>query len=532
MSPADGLRRPIVTGGTRTEDAGVAAFAARTPAKPALVDGERRISFGALDRRQNQVARALARRGIGPGDRVALALRNRVEWFEVVGGAARAGVTVVPVSWRSQRDETVYLMQDSGARLLFVEADAGDVTDGLAAVLLGDQYEAMVAAEEDGPYSSGRDAPLTGFRHYTSGTTGRPKAIQHEFPSGPELEALRAAFTPPAPAVSGTASGPRPLGRGQTEGLEGADEVHLLVGPTYHTAPSAFANRALHYGQTVVVMRRFDAEECLRLIDEHRVTWAHMVPINFVRILQLPDDVRRAYDLSSVRRILHAAAPCPVAVKRSIMEVFPAGSIYEYYGATEGLATVCPADEWLARPGTVGRPAAGVDIRIYDDRGDELPPGAVGTVFFTTPLRFQYAGAPEKTAQAWRGRYFTAGDMGYLDTGGYLFLTDRKIDLIISGGANVYPAEVEGVLITHPAVADVAVFGVPDPEWGERVHAVVEPRAPVTADELTGYCRDRLAHYKCPTSVALVDVLPRDPNGKVRKRLLRDAHWAGREQKI
>jgi long-chain acyl-CoA synthetase len=308
--------------------------------------------------------------------------------------------------------------------------------------------------------------------------------------------------------------------------------VHLLVGPAYHTAPGAFANRALEYGQTVVMLRHFDAQECLRLVQEHRVTWSHMVPINFVRILKLPEDVRRSYDLSSVRRILHAAAPCPVEVKRAIMEVFPPGAVYEYYGATEGLATVCPADEWLARPGTVGRAASGIEVRICDDDGNPLPAGEVGTVFYSTVMRFSYAGAPEKTQQAWRGDFFTAGDMGYLDADGYLFLTDRKIDMIISGGANVYPAEVEGVLIMHAAVADVTVFGRPDEEWGERVHAVVELRAAATGEELMRYCRGRLAHYKCPTSVEIVESLPRDPNGKIRKRLLRDAHWRGTEKKI
>jgi long-chain acyl-CoA synthetase len=214
------------------------------------------------------------------------------------------------------------------------------------------------------------------------------------------------------------------------------------------------------------------------------------------------------------------------------MELFPPGSIYEYYGATEGLATLCPAEEWLAKPGTVGRAAPGIDVRIYGDEGDPLPAGEVGTVYFSTPMRFRYAGAPEKTRQSWRGDYFTAGDMGYLDEDGYLFLTDRKIDMIITGGANVYPAEVESVLFTHPAVADVAVFGIPDKEWGERVHAVVELRSPVTEDEIIAFCRDRIAHYKCPGSVEFVEGLPRDPNGKIRKRVLREPFWKDSDRKI
>jgi long-chain acyl-CoA synthetase len=339
-------------------------------------------------------------------------------------------------------------------------------------------------------------------------------------------------FSPPAPSDVRGPDGRRILGRGQTEGLEGPEEVHILVGPAYHTAPGTFAGRALHYGQTVVLMRHFDAEECLRLIEEHSVTWSHMVPINFVRILKLPETVRARYDLSSIRRILHAAAPCPIGVKREIMEVFPPGAVYEYYGATEGLATVCPADDWLAHPGTVGRAAPGIEVRILDEEGATVPPGEVGTVYFSTAMRFSYADAPEKTEQAWKGDFFTAGDMGYLDEDGFLFLTDRKIDMIISGGANVYPAEVEGVLVMHPAVADVAVFGLPDPEWGERVHAVVELSSPLTGDKLMSYCRERLTHFKCPTSVEFIESLPRDPNGKIRKRLLRDKYWTGSDKSI
>ncbi len=513
---------------------GIAAFAQSTPDKVALIDGQRSVTFSQLDRRTNQLARALRHRGVGPGDRIASALRNSIEWFEVAGAASRLGVTIVPVSWRSQHDEVAYMVEDSGAKLVLAEPDATEIMAGLPAVFVGDSYEAMLQGQDPAPLDEPGEPPLVPFRYYTSGTTGRPKAIEREIPSDPgALAALRAMMAPTVADVELGPDGRRPLGRGQTEGLEAPDEVHLLVGPAYHTAPGAFASRALQqFGQTVVIMRHFDARECLALIEAHRVSWSHMVPINFVRILALPEEVRRAFDLSSVRRILHAAAPCPVQVKRAIMEVFPPGSIYEYYGATEGLVTLCPADEWLQRPGTVGRAAPGVTVRIYDDDGNEVPPGEVGTVYFTTMARVSYAGAPEKTAAAWRGDYFTVGDMGYLDEDGYLFLTDRKIDMIISGGANVYPAEVESVLFTHPAVGDVAVFGIPDPEWGERVHAVIEPQGPVTEEEVIAYCRARLAHYKCPTSVEIVDALPRDPNGKIRKRLLRDRFWQASDRKI
>ncbi|HEY3941955.1 MAG TPA: AMP-binding protein [Acidimicrobiales bacterium] len=514
-------------------DVGVSAFAKATPDKPAIIDGDRVVTFEQLDRRINQLARALRARGVGAGDRIGSALRNSVEWFEVAGAASRTGVVVVPVSWRNLHDEVAYLVEDSGAKAVFAEADATEVMDGLPAIFVGDDYEALLGSHDDGPLDEVAEPSLAGFRFYTSGTTGRPKAIEREAPTGAAAAAWRAAIGAAVPEVALGPDGKRPLGRGQTEGLEASDEVHLLVGPAYHTAPGAFANRAVQqYGQTVAIMRHFDAEECLRLIERHRVSYTHMVPINFVRLLALPPSTRGAYDLSSIRRVLHAAAPCPVGVKREIMELFPPGSVYEYYGATEGLATLCPADEWLAKPGTVGRAAPGVEVRVLDDDGRVLPPGEVGSVYFTPPMHFSYAGAPEKTEQAWRGDLFTAGDMGYLDADGYLFLTDRKIDMIISGGANVYPAEVESVLFTHPAVADVVVFGLPDKEFGERVHAVVERRGEVSEEQIVTFCRDRIAHYKCPSSVEFVDGMPRDPNGKVRKRLLRDKYWAGTERKI
>jgi long-chain acyl-CoA synthetase len=281
-------------------------------------------------------------------------------------------------------------------------------------------------------------------------------------------------------------------------------------------------------------MDHFDAEESLRLIAEKRVTWSHMVPINFIRILALPDETHAEHDVSTIKRIMHAAAPCPVDVKRRVMEFFPPDTVWEYYGMTEGLATIISPAEWLAKPGSVGRTAPNLELSILDDDGNALPPGEVG-VIYVSPMggvKFSYAGAPEKTAEAWRGDRYTVGDMGYLDADGYLFLTDRRQDMIISGGANIYPAEVEATLFRHPAVGDCSVIGIPDDEWGEAVLAVVEPRAPVSADELIAFCRDNLAHYKCPRVIKFVTELPRDPNGKVRKRELRDPYWAGRTRKI
>jgi long-chain acyl-CoA synthetase len=484
--------------------------------KAALVAGERRLDAAEADARANRAARALARLGVGAGDRVAVALRNRVEFFEATAAAGRLLAPVVPVSWRAKADEVRYLTEDSGARLLLAEPDEPDPGAGVPVLRVGDDYESALAAESPDPLPGSPDPPYPDLRYYTSGTTGRPKRVERA--------------TSPDPAVR--AEGSRAYARSWDVG--DPDGVHLVTGPLYHTAPCAYAHHARLLGQTVVVMERFDAEECLRLIEAEGVTWTHMVPINFVRILALPREVQARYDLSSIHRVLHAAAPCPVDVKRRILELFPPGTVWEYYGMTEGLATVISPEEWLRKPGSVGRAAPGLDVRVLDEEGRELGPGEIGLVYVSAPggNRFEYAGAPAKTAEAWRGERFTVGDMGFLDEDGYLFLSDRKQDLIISGGANVYPAEVEAVLFGHPAIADVAVIGVPDEEWGEAVKAVVEAREMLDPGEVIAFCRERLAHYKCPRTVDVVEALPRDPNGKLLKRELRERYWAGRDRRI
>jgi long-chain acyl-CoA synthetase len=261
-----------------------------------------------------------------------------------------------------------------------------------------------------------------------------------------------------------------------------------------------------------------------------------MVPAHFIRILELPPEVRARWHLSSVRKILHAAAPCPPEVKRRIMDVFPPGAVWEFYGATEGPGTIISPEEWLARPGSVGRPWPGVTVKILDDDGREVPPGEVGTIYLSAlgSGKFSYRNAPEKTAGAFRGDFFTVGDMGWLDADGYLFIADRRTDMVISGGVNIYPAEIEAALHAHPDVVDAAVFGVPDDRWGESLHAVVEPRrdAPLTAAAVQAWCRERLADYKTPRTVEFTAELPRDPNGKVLKRQLREPHWAGRARRV
>ena len=481
-----------------------------------IVAGERRLSPEALEERANRAAGAFARLGVVAGDRVAVALRNRPEFLEATAAAGRLRAPVVTVPWRSKSGEVDYLVEDSGARLLLTEPDGAGPSTEVPVLRAGDAWEAALAAEDAGPAPGWADPPYPEFQYYTSGTTGRPKRVDRPVSPDPAIRA-----------------------RGSREyaafwGLHHPDGVHLACGPLYHTAPCAYAHYAVLLGQRVVLMDGFDPEECLRLIQDEGVTWTHMVPINFIRILALPEEVLRRYDLSSIRRVLHAAAPCPVEVKRRVLDLFPAGTVWEYYGATEGLATVISPEEWLSKPGSVGRAARGLTVKVLGEDGLELGPGEVGLVYIS-PMggtRFAYAGAPEKTAETWRGDLYTVGDMGFLDADGYLFLTDRKQDLIISGGANVYPAEVEAVLFGHPAVADVAVIGVPDDEWGESVKAIVQPRGELDPGELIAFARERLAHYKCPRTVDLVDALPRDPNGKLQKRELRDPYWAGRERKI
>jgi long-chain acyl-CoA synthetase len=303
-----------------------------------------------------------------------------------------------------------------------------------------------------------------------------------------------------------------------------------------------YSGNALHLGHAVVLMEKWDAEEMLRLIEKHRVTTSHMVPTQFHRLLLLPEAVRRKYDVSSTRCMIHAAAPCPPDVKRRMIEWW-GHSIYEYYAATEGGGTLVTPTEWMQRPGTVGRAWPNAEIRIFDDDGNDVPTGSQGTVYMKLgpTAQFEYKGDAQKTKKnrVVKGDtvYFTVGDVGYLDDAGYLFLCDRKIDMIISGGANIYPAEIENVLLTHPKVGDAAVFGVPNADWGEEVKAVIEP-APgavpgqALTDEILAFCRERMGGFKVPKSIDYTDEMPRDPNGKLYKRKLRDPYWAGRERAI
>ncbi len=482
---------------------GVAGVAAADPDRVALVCGEERVTFGALDASANAVAHRLAGAGVGPGDRVAVLAGNGTGIFAVWNGVARLGALVVPVSYRLTSPEIAYILADSGATVFVHDGSpaALEAAAGVGSALTVD--EALADPRHDPPGEEFLGSPVTVFT-YTSGTTGRPKGIARAAPA-PAREAATAPFA----AFWGF----------------GPTDVHLLCGPAYHTAPGAYAQMTLVEGGRVVIMPRWDATECLRLIESEGVTTSHMVPANFIRILEADWE---AVDRSSVRRILHAAAPCPVPVKRRILEVFPAGTVWEYYGASEGMASVASPEDWLARPGTVGRPFPGLSVKILDEEGRERPPGEIGQIYISAfpGHRFEYHNAPEKTEGAWKETHFTVGDLGSLDAEGYLFLADRRTDLIISGGVNIYPAEVETALIEDDAVVDAAVYGIPDDRMGAVVHAVVEvrPGAARDAGALLERLATRLAGFKAPRTVEFVDELPREPNGKVLKTRLRERH--------
>ena len=497
---------------------GLAHHAAAFPEKPALLmDGERR-TYGDLNARVNRLARALRRAGIGVGDSVGAALHNGFEWFELLNAAGKLGARIVPLGYRMKGPEMAYMLADAGAKLIVGAADLRDEIDRAMHELAwsdhrlwvpsdrepwrGSAYEARLAAESDAEPEGGFVGGGYNVFIYTSGTTGRPKGIERSVdPASAHLTLASVADL----------------------WSFGAADVHLVAGPLYHTAPSSYGQLHLLVGGTAVLMPRFDAAAALRLIEAHRVTNTFMVPTHFIRILLLDEQERRRYDLSSLRLVLHSAAPCPVDVKRRIIEVFPRGSVTEFYGASESGFTKIGAEEWLTKPGSVGRPWPGHEVKILDEQGRACAPGEIGLIYVNNPrLEFRYRGAGEKTRSAFRDGFFTAGDLGYLDADGYLFIADRRTDLIITGGANVYPAEVEGVLIRHPTVADVAVIGVPDDEMGKSVLAVVELRAGAhaTAEEIIAFARNDLAHYKCPRRVELVAELPREPSGKIRKHEL------------
>jgi len=496
----------------------VAVVAREAPNRRAIVSPRGLLTFAEFNARSNQFARLLRRRGLRPDDSIALLVTNRTEFVIAMFGAMRCGVSLTPINWHLTAEEAAYILDDCEARLLVSEkalaAEALHIRNAAPrvseALAIGgriegfDDFDSVLDAESPEDI----DDPVVGSRMlYTSGTTGRPKGVKR---SG-----LRRA--PLVPAL-----------------LEGAafrhdEDLMLSPGPLYHAAPLLLNLLfPLNQGVGIYIMERFDAEETLRVIERERITHTQMVPIMFHRMLALPEETRARYDLSSLRWILHGSAPCSVELKnRMIAWLGPI--LHEFFGGTEGAVIYSSPEDWQARPGTVGRKVPETDVLILDDDNNPLGPNEIGRVFTRLPDqdRFEYFKAPEKTAANRHGEHFTMGDLGYLDEDGYLFLTGRNADTIISGGVNIYPAEIEAVLHSHPAVAEVACVGVPNEEWGEEVKAVAVLHGGVEAGEnlerdLIAYCRDRIAHFKCPRSVSFVDELPRSGPGKVLRRDLRD----------
>ena len=519
--------------GSTAPAVGFWAQAAADPGRPALVapDGTP-WTAGELLADANRLVHGLREAGLGRGDAFAVVLPNGPELVTAFLAATQAGFYLVPVNHHLVGPEIAWIVADSGAKVLIAHARYAEaVTAAADGAGLPKEHRYAVGelpgfrpwAELLADRSAGTpDDRTTGWvMNYTSGTTGRPRGIRRPLPGIP----------PEHPGLGGFLGifGIRP----------GGDDVHLVCSPLYHTAVLQFAGASLHLGHPVVLMDRWTPEEMLRLMDRHRVTDTHMVPTQFHRLLALPAEVRARYDVSAMRHAIHGAAPCPEHVKRAMIDWW-GECVEEYYAASEGGGTYATAREWLERPGTVGRPWPISEIAVLDEAGEPLPSGELGTVYLKMNTGgFSYHKDEEKTRQGRVGGFFTVGDLGYLDADGYLYLRDRKIDMIISGGVNIYPAEVESALLAHPAVADAAAFGIPNDDWGEEVKAVVEPvpdhdpgPGPELAAEILAHCERVLAKYKCPRSVDFVVELPRDPNGKLYKRRLRDPYWEGRTRQV
>ena len=502
-------------------------YLATTPDKPAYImagSGET-VTFAQLETRANQINHAIRAAGINPGDTLAIFAENSPRYFEICWAAQRSGVYLVAISSRLTTPEVEYILQDSGARLLIASDGLRSVAEEIKATTNLDAYWSIdgdipgyIRLEDqcaDMPETPIEDEMLGHIMLYSSGTTGRPKGIRPPFAPNQPFDDP-GAMTQIAGALFKAS----------------ADTIYLSPAPLYHAAPLRWCMAMTTFGATLVVMEKFDAETYLGLIGKYQITHTQLVPTMFVKMLKLPEDVRNKYDVSSLIAAVHAAAPCPVPIKQQMIDWW-GPVIEEYYAASEGNGmTWINSEQWLTHKGSVGIPIWG-ELHICGDDGEELPVDEAGLVYFGGTVPPTYHNDPEKTkdvVHSTHADWSTLGDVGKLDEDGFLYLTDRKAFMIISGGVNIYPQEAESILITHPSIADVAVIGVPDEEFGESVKAVVQPMdgvegTPELAEDILEYCRARLAKIKCPRSVDFDPELPRHPTGKLYKRLVQDRYW-------
>jgi long-chain acyl-CoA synthetase len=499
-----------------------------------IISGNRRRSFAEVTERADRIAGGLSRLGVKPGDSVSILMRNDIAFIEVVYAVARLGAYGVPVNWHFKPEEITYVIADSGSRVVIAHADMlhqlrDAVPAGIVALSVPTPPEIIANYKVD-PTRTGApqgaieletwlakqasyDGPAVPQPHnmiYTSGTTGHPKGVRRFAPT---------------PAQAASADQMRARVYGLKEGARA-----LLPGPLYHSAPNAFALRAGRLGGALVMMPRFEPEEFLRVVQDEKIDTIFMVPTMFIRLMKLPVEVRARYDVSSLRHVIHAAAPCPPDVKKAMIDWW-GPLIYEFYGSTEsGAVTFANSEDALKKPGTVGKIADGAELRFLGDDGEILPQGAIGEIYsrISGNPDFTYHNKPEKRAEIDRDGFITSGDVGYIDEDGYVFICDRKRDMVISGGVNIYPAEIESALHAVPGVHDCVVFGIPDEEFGESLMAVIEPQPGVVLDLalVRSQLKRQLADYKVPKQIEIQSNLPREDSGKIFKRRLRDPYWA------
>lgn len=551
----------------------LAVHAMTQPEKMAVISEHGNRTFAELNANANRLVKALRAKGLKDGDAIALLCKNRPEFIESLNAASRAGWRLTPINWHLTPDEVIYIVDNCEAKAFLCDGDipasgiAGltnakgcdlGIAIGGGAIDGFESYDDLIS-DQDGENIT--DPTPGGQMLYTSGTTGSPKGVHRKPEPAADEEGSGAARNPLAALAAAAAESDD---AGEAEEANEADEAEdqgpsrsgmfyietakfnpatdrsLVTGPLYHAAPLALNMQIpMAMGIGVVLMDKWDAEETLRLVDEYKITHTHMVSTMFQRILGLPEETKAKYDLSTLRWILHGAAPTPIHVKQELID-WLGPVVYEYYAATEGGGVFNTSEEWLKKPGTVGKPNAANPIKIFDDDGKEVAQGDVGTIYFKAPDtgRFEYFKDEEKTDNAYLDDHFTMGDMGYIDEDGYLFLTGRDAETIISGGVNIYPQETDSIIMQHPAVHEVCTIGIPSEEWGEEVRTVIqlvdghEP-TDALAEEIITFSRDRLPAYKCPRAIDFTDEdLPRLPTGKIQRRIVRDPYWAGRDKQI